>query len=348
MTLIWALVIVALLILVAAPMLTLLVTSFETRTGAFTFNNYLIAYGRDRYIEALINSLELAATVAAYCLLFALPMAWAVSRTDMPCKPLIWLIVLGAFILPPYLGAIGWILLAGPNAGFINVAWRWITGAHNPLINVYTFNGLALVIALQSFPLIFIFVKSALDLISSEMEDAANILGAGTWTAMRKITLPLAWPATLGGAIVVFLEAVALFGPPAIIGIPARINVAATQLWQFFEFPARVEVAAAYSIPLLLITLGLMGLQRRALGRKGYVAQTGKGGARRLIQLGPWRYLLLAWCGFVGLISVAMPMLVLLEASFAKAWGRGLSLSNLTLANYHQLLFEQDTAITAI
>jgi iron(III) transport system permease protein len=348
MTFIWVLVALALLVLVAAPMLKLLIASFETRAGAFTFNNYLQAYSRDRYVEALVNSLKLASAVAGYSLLFALPMAWAVSRTDMPGKTLIWLIVLGAFILPPYLGAIGWILLAGPNAGFLNVLWRWATGLHDPLVNVYTFNGLALVIALQSFPLIFIFVKSALDLISSEMEDAANILGAGTWTAMRKVTLPLAAPAILGGAIVVFLDAVALFGPPAIIGIPARINVAATQLWQFFEFPVRVEVAAAYSIPLLLITLGLMGLQRRALGRKGYVAQTGKGGARRLIQLGRWRYLLLAWCGFVGLIAVAMPMLVLLEASFAKAWGNGLSPSNFTFANYHLLLFEQDTAITAI
>ncbi|HTC08005.1 MAG TPA: iron ABC transporter permease [Acetobacteraceae bacterium] len=349
MTLVWVLVIAALLLLVAAPMLKLLVVSLESRTtGAFTFANYLTAYGRVRYVEALVNSLELAAAVAGYCLLFALPMAWAVSRTDMPGKPLIWLIVLGAFILPPYLGAVGWILLAGPNAGFVNVAWRWLTGAHAPLVNVYTFNGLALVIALQSFPLIFIFVKSALDLISSEMEDAANILGAGTWTAMRKITLPLVWPAILGGATVVFLEAVALFGPPAIIGIPARINVAATQLWQFFEFPVRVEVAAAYSIPLLLITLGLMGFQRRALGRKGFIAQSGKGGARRMIRLGPWRYVLLAWCIFVGLLAVAMPMLVLLEASFAKAWGNGLSLDNLTFANYRLLLFEQDTAIIAI
>ena len=167
-------------------------------------------------------------------------------------------------------------------------------------MNVYTFNGLALVIALQSFPLVFIFVKAALDLISSEMEDAANILGAGTWTAMRKVTLPLAWPSIVGSAILVFLEAVALFGPPAIIGIPARINVAATQLWQFFEFPVRVEVAAAFSMPLLLITLALITLQRRMQGRRGYVSQTGKGGARRPIELGPWRWVLFAYCALVG------------------------------------------------
>jgi iron(III) transport system permease protein len=279
---------------------------------------------------------------------FAVPMAWALSRTNMSGKGIIWALVLGSFILPPYLGAIGWILLAGPNAGFVNLAWRWVTGAVDPLVNVYTFHGLAFVMAFQSFPLVFIFVKSALDLVSSEMEDAANILGAGTWTAMRKVTLPMVWPSILSGAIIVFLETVALFGTPAIIGIPARINTATTQLWQFFEAPVRVEVAAAYSMPLLLITLLLIGAQRMMLHRKGFIAQTGKGGERRPIELGATRFLLLAWCLLVGMVSVVMPVLVLIEASFARAWGRGLSLANLTLGNYRFLIFEHETAMSTI
>lgn len=347
--LVWLLLAGVLVVLVALPIGKLLLVSFQARGGGgFTLANYLAAYGRARYVEALTNSLELAGAVAGYSLLLALPLAWAVSRTDMPGKWLVWLTVLGAFILPPYLAAVGWILLAGPNAGFLNVLWRWLTGLRSPLVNVYTFNGLALVIALQSFPLVFIFVKAALDLISSEMEDAANILGAGTWTAMRKVTLPLAWPSIVGSAILVFLEAVALFGPPAIIGIPARINVAATQLWQFFEFPVRVEVAAAFSMPLLLITLALITLQRRMQGRRGYVSQTGKGGARRPIELGPWRWVLFAYCALVGVIAVAMPMVVLLEASFAKAWGNGLSLGNFTLANYVFLIFQHESAMNSI
>jgi iron(III) transport system permease protein len=204
------------------------------------------------------------------------------------------------------------------------------------------------VTALQSFPLIFIFVKSALDLIASEMEDAANILGAGTWTATLKITLPLVWPSILGGAILVFLETVALFGAPAIIGIPARINVATTQLWQFFEYPVRVEVAAAYAMPLLLITLAMIAAQRRLLARKGYVAQSGKGGERRPIRLGPARFALLAWCAAIGALSVILPLLVLVQASFSRAWGRGLSLGNLTLENYRFLLFRHETAVSTI
>ena len=347
--LLWILLIGVLLFLVAFPLGKLFVVSFETRgTGAFTLSNYVTAYGRARYIEAVVNSLTLGLASATIAVVLAVPMAWAVSRTDMPGKGLTWTVVLGAFILPPYLGAVGWILLAGPNSGFINVFWRWLTGSDSVFFNVYSFEGLALVIALNAFPLVFIFVKSALDLVSSEMEDAANILGAGTWTAMRKVSLPLVWPAIMAGFIIVFLETIALFGTPAIIGIPARINVVTTQLWQFFEYPVRVEVAAAYAMPLLLVTAGMIATQKLLLSRKGYVSQTGKGGERRPIKLGPWRWVMFAWCAMVGMIAVAMPLFVLLQASFAKAWGRGLSLDNLTFANYYLLIFEHDMAMTSI
>ncbi|MBV1799179.1 iron ABC transporter permease [Siccirubricoccus sp. G192] len=348
-TLLWAVLIAALLFLVAFPLLKLLAVSFETQgSGAFTLANYGTAYGRARYVEALLNSLTLGLITATIAVVLAVPMAWAVSRTDMPGKGFTWAVVLAAFVMPPYLGAVGWILLAGPNSGFLNLAWRWATGAEDPLFDVYSFAGLALVIALHSFPLVFIFVKSALDLVSSEMEDAANILGAGTWTAMRKVSLPLVWPSILGGFILVFLETIALFGTPAIIGIPARINVVTTQLWQFFEYPVRVEVAAAYAMPLLLITVGLIAAQRLVLSRKGFVSQTGKGGERRPIRLGPWRWLLFGWCAGVGLFAVALPLLVLIQASFAKAWGRGLTLDNLTLRDYRLLLFEHEMALTSV
>ena len=85
-----------------------------------------------------------------------------------------------------------------------------------------------------------------------------------------------------------------MFGTPALISIPARINTATTQLWQFLESPVRVDAAAAYLIPLLLITLALVGVQRLMLHRKGYVAQTGKGEERRPIALGWFRFALLA------------------------------------------------------
>jgi iron(III) transport system permease protein len=86
-----------------------------------------------------------------------------------------------------------------------------VTGAEAGPFNIYSFHRPVVVIALYSFPYIFIFTTAALELVSSEMEDAANILGAGAWRTMRRVTLPLALPAILGGLIICFLEAIALF-----------------------------------------------------------------------------------------------------------------------------------------
>jgi iron(III) transport system permease protein len=331
-----------LLLLVINPLARLLWASFQhPGTGALTVDNYAAAYGRWRYLEALVNSVVIGLAVAALCTVFGVPMAWAVSRTDMPAKGLVWAAILGTFIMPNYLGAVAWILMAGPNAGWLNRAYIGLTGAAAGPFNVYTKSGLVLVIACYSFPYMFVFTRAALDLISSEMEDAANTLGAGVVRTSVRVTLPLALPAILAAFIVVFLEAIALFGAPALIALPGRFQVMTTMLWQMFEFPPKLEVAAAYSMPLLLITVLLFWLQHRITARKGYVSLTGKGGDRRLVRLGAWRWAMLGYCLFVTALSFFLPMLFVLQAAFAKAWGRGFSLDNLTLRNVRFVLFDQ-------
>jgi iron(III) transport system permease protein len=345
---VWIGAIAVLLLLVVNPLVRLLVVSFQEPDGAaFTLANYVAAYSRARHVEALLNSLLLGVSAALLCLAFGVPLAWALSRTDVPAKGLVWVSILGTFIIPPYLGAVGWILLAGPNAGWLNRAAVALTGADRGPFNIYSMPGLVLVTACYSFPYVFMFAKSALDLVSSEMEDAAHILGAGTWRTMRSITVPLVLPALLGAFILVFLEAIALFGSPALIALPARFHVVTTQLWQFFEYPPRVGVAAAFAMPLLCVTVLLFWLQRRITHRKGYVALTGKGGERRTIALGRWRWALLGYCLGVCTLSFFMPMVVICQAAFAKAWGRGFSLDNLTLANLRFTLFENPLTRTA-
>ena len=339
---VWALFVIVLLVLVVNPLARLLWTSFQhPDTGGFTLENYAAAYGRWRYVEALLNSLVVGFAAALLCVVFGVPMAWAVSRTDMPAKGLVWAAVLGTFTMPNYLGAVAWILLAGPNAGWLNRAFTALTGAAAGPFNVYSMPGLVLVIACYSFPYMFVFTRGALDLVSSEMEDAASTLGAGIARTTLRITLPLVLPAILGAFIVVFLEAIALFGTPALIALPARFQVMTTTLWQMFEFPPRLQVAAAYSMPLLLITVFLFWLQYRIIARKGYVALTGKGGERRPVQLGIWRWVALGYCLFVTSLSFFLPLLVVLQAAFAKAWGRGFALDNVTLRNVRFVLFDQ-------
>jgi len=340
--------IVVLTLLVANPILRLLWDSFHTASGAWSLSSYASALGRSRNIQALLNSIYLGGAVTAIAMVLGVPLALAVSRTNMPGRGFTHFSVLAAFVMPNFLGAIAWILLAGPNAGWINRLWVEIFGTERGPLNVFSFTGLAFVIALYAFPLVYMFTKSALDLISTELEDAASIHGAGKLRTLTRVTLPLALPSILGAGILTFLETVALYGTPALIAIPAGLNLATTQMTTFFEYPPRVEQAAAFSMPILLLTILLLYVQRRLLSRKGFVSVSGKGGERRAFDIGAWKWPMLGYATFVAFLSVALPLAILVLASLSKAWGRGLASGNLTFANYHDVLFAQVTVRSAL
>ncbi len=335
-----------LIILVGLPLLRLLGLTFLGPDG-LTLEPLIGAFGRLRHLEALWRSVFIGGSVAAITTLVGVPMAWLVSRSNMPGRNFVTLIVVATFVMPPYLGAVAWMLLGGPNAGWLNRAWEFL-GGEARLLNIYSMEGMIFLISLYSLPINFIFARSALNVVSSELEDAASILGASRFVTTMKITLPMIWPAILGGAIIVFLESITLFGTPALLGIPAGITVATTQLWQFFEFPPRLDVAAAYSMALIAITVLLLWMQRWFLRRKAFTAMTGKGGERRSVDLGRWKWPAFALCILVGAMSVFLPLIVLLQAAFAKAWSRGFSLGNLTLNNFDYLLFKNSSAVNSI
>lgn len=346
--LVFVLLLLVLVALVANPILRLVWESLRAGDGSITLQHYADAFGKQRNLKALLNTLYLGLASTGMAVAFGVPLAWAVSRTTMPGRRLIQGGVLATFVMPPFLGAVAWILLAGPNAGWLNKRWSELTGADGGPFNIFSFWGIALLIALYAFPLVFVFSKSAFDLISTEMEDAAAIHGASGRQVFRRVTLPLALPAIVGSAILVFLEAISLFGTPALLGIPARINVATTQMSTFFEHPLRMGTAAAYSMPVLGATVLLLLLQRRLLAKKGYVSVSGKGGERRPLDIGPFKWLLAAYGAFILLLSVALPLGILLQSAFARAWGKGLAASNLTLANFHYIFFEQMTVRQAM
>ncbi|MBI4506217.1 MAG: iron ABC transporter permease, partial [Chloroflexi bacterium] len=165
---------------------------------------------------------------------------------------------------------------------------------------------------------------------------------------LATITLPLAWPALIAGFILMFLEAMILYGVPAVIGVPARIYVITTQLWTLFEYPPRIGLAAALSLPLLLITAVLLWLQRRLLARRSYVTFQGKGGRRRPVDLGPWKGPALAFAWLVILVTFILPNVALLGASLLRQSFRGFSLENLTLHNYWYVLFSYEAGTLSI
>jgi iron(III) transport system permease protein len=152
----------------------------------------------------------------------------------------------------------------------------------------------------------------------------------------------------LGGFILSVLQALALFGSPAILALPAGFHTLTTQIWGMFHYPPRVETAAAISIPLLLATALLLWIQKRVLGRRGYAAIGGKGGQRRRVALGGWRYL--AFAGVVGVMacSVFLPYGMLAKAAFSRAWAQPLAWENLTLRHWNFTFFEYTATTSAI
>jgi ABC-type Fe3+ transport system permease subunit len=175
-------------VLIVLPLSWLVYFAFRDKAGGFTLANFVQLATDDTFVDPLITTVILATSSAAICCLVAAPMGWLVARTDMPMRRTVRALVTASFVTPPFLGAIAWELLAAPNSGLINQAYRAVTGAESDeyLFNIYTLPGLIFVISCYTFPYVFVLVANALDRIPGDLEDASSILGGSAWTTARR------------------------------------------------------------------------------------------------------------------------------------------------------------------
>jgi iron(III) transport system permease protein len=344
---VWAAVVLLLVFLMALPLGWLVWTSLSA-PGGVGLGHYVAVFHNVALLKALWNTVVLAVWVGLASIAVGAPLAWLTARTDLPAKGLIRSLVLASFVTPPFLGAFAWVMLAGPNAGLLNTLWRDVTGATDPLVNIFTMSGLVFVVTTYTFPYVYIMVANTLALIASDLEEAAAILGAGRVSIARTVTLPMVAPALVSGFILAVLQALALFGSPAILALPAGFHTITTQIWAMFQYPPKIEQAAAISMPLLLATALLLLVQKRLLGRRGYAAVGGKGGLRQPIPLGRWRYPALLGCLAVMACAIFLPYGILAKAAFSRAWAQPLTWSNLTLSNFTFTFFEYGATRAAI
>ena len=345
---VWAAAVLALVFLIGLPLGWLVWMSVSTETAGPTLGHYAAVLQSPAMLKALWNTVVLAFWVGLASLAVGAPLAWLTARTDVPAKGLIRSLVLASFVTPPFLGAFAWVMLAGPNAGLLNVVWRDLTGASEPLVNIFGMPGLVFVVTIYTFPYVYIMIANTLALIASDLEEAAAILGAGRLTVARTVTLPMVAPALVSGFILSVLQALALFGSPAILALPAGFHTITTQIWALFQYPPKIEQAAAISMPLLLATALLLLVQKRLLGRRGYAAVGGKGGQRRTIPLGMWRWPALLGCLLVMACAIFLPYGILAKAALSRAWAQPLTWSNLTLGNFTFTFFEYSATQSAI
>src|SRR3954449_9678335 len=324
-----------LIVLILMPLSWLAVYSVTDKANHLTLQNFVKLFTDPDFLDPLLTTAIIATTSAAICCAVAAPMGWLVSRTDMPGRQFIRALVTASFVTPPFLGAVAWELLAAPNSGLLNQLFRVVTGGgpDDHLFNIYSLTGIVFVISCYTFPFVFVLVANALDNMPGELEDASAILGGSAWTTARRITIPLALPALVAGSLIAFLQAMTLFGSPAILALPAGFHTMTTKIWSLFQYPPKLELAAAAAVPLLLLTIVLLQAQKFILGRRGYSVVGGKYGAPRRVELKQWRWAALALCLLVLLNPVLLPYFALLNAAFSPNATTLVTPATLTLHN---------------
>ncbi len=326
--------------LIGLPLFWLFTAAFTDRQGALTLANFATILGDQDFLEPFGTTIAIACSVGVAAAMVAAPISWLVARSDMPFARTVRALIMASFVTPPFLGAIAWEILAAPNSGILNRVWRDWSGAEDALFNIYSGPGLTFVIACYTFPYVFVLVANALDRIPAELEDSSAILGGRAFDTARRITIPLVLPAIMAGALVAFLQAMTLFGSPAILAMPAGFHTMTTKIWSLFQYPPKPGLAAAAAIPLLLVTILLLQAQRRLLGRRGYAIVGGKYGRPRRVALGAWRWLAMLVCLLVLALPVFLPYAALFKAAFTRVPSEPVTLAKLTLHHFNFVFFE--------
>ena len=283
--------------------------------GHFTLQNYVKAYGDPEAYPLLLNSFIFGLGAAGLSVIFALALAWITIRTNAPFRRLFELTAIIPNILPPILVSISWVMLLNPSNGLINGLFVKVLGLEKGPFNIYSMAGLIFVEALILTPLAFLIIAAALKSMDPSLEESAKTLGSGELGVMSRITFPLMRPAILAAATLNFVRAVESFDTPAIIALPARIEVFTTKIWReaLGSFPTNHNLAATYGVGILMIALLFVYLYRRFTSQvESFSTVTGKGFRPHQIDLGKWKYLASAVAFLLLLLLVVLPILVLL------------------------------------
>jgi len=308
-----------LVVFVVWPVVRVLALSLAGPHGP-TLAHYRDFFSTWRLFRILINSLVVSAISTAVTVLLALVLAYSVTRTTIPGKRFVSLMSLLPLISPPFLVSLAFVLLFG-RSGVVTRAlgldWS-IYGAHGIVVaQVFTF-----------LPQAYILLANVLANIDTTLEEAAENLGAGLGTTLRRVTLSLARPGLASAALIVFILCMTDFGNPILVG--GRYNVLATEIYAQVIGMNDFASAATMSVVLVVPCLAAYLLNAYWVGSRSYV--TVSAAARTTLRPTPaavrWP-LLLASGGlalFIGVIYGLIPL-----GSFVRLWGSDWSLS---LAHY--------------
>jgi iron(III) transport system permease protein len=311
--------------------------------GHFTLEHYRSAYSDPETYQVIGNSFIFGAFSSLISVILAGIVAWISVRTNAPGRKTFELVAIVPNIIPPLLITTGWTLLLNPSNGLLNVALMRLLNLPNTPFNIYSMPGMIFVEGLLLTPLAFLIIAAALRSMDPSLEEAGRISGSPNRQVVRRITFPLIVPAVLAAATLNFVRAIESFDTPAIIALPARIEVFTTKIYKeaLAAFPPNHNLAASYAISLLIVALIFVMFYRRLIRQsERFTTVTGKGYRSATIDLGRWRYLASAFAVLLLLFLGVLPIAVLALTSVlpyfhAPTWE---TLQLLTLKHYRQVL----------
>ena len=332
-------------VLVLPPLYFLVIGAITTDEGGqtrFTLERFSMLLSQRGILLSTWNSFVFAIGSAILALIIGGLAAWLVERTNAPLKSLTYLTNVIALGTPYVLYTSAWLLLLS-RSGPINTWYRQLTGETGVIINVYSMGGMILIEGLLWSPLVFLLLGATLRNFNPALEEAARMSGATTWGTLRRITLPLSMPAILALSMLVFIRTVEAFEVPAIVGLPGRIHVLTTDIYELMHrtMPPDIGAASALSLILLFIVGALLyWYGRLTKNAEKFATVTGKSFRPNQIDLGRWRPLAGFALLFYFFLLIVLPAFILVWASLLPFYQtfRPQAFPLLTLDNYRAVL----------
>lgn len=283
-------------------------------------------------IACVIGAAVLAVPLGALRALFAVPFARVFD-----------VVFLIPFMIPPYIAALGWIMMLQPR-GYLHQ----IAGFHlAPFL--FSFWGVVFVMVLNVFPVVYFATSRTLALVGGRYGEIARVFGADPATAFRRITLPLATPGLAASLLLVFAMAIEEYGTPAALGARAGFFVLVTGIdTRVSDWPIDLPGAAILSLVLVLLSVGAFWLQLRIVARRSFEAVSGKPQPVVPRPLGRWRWPVLGYFLLAALLGTGLPLFAIVTAGLQNTISGGLALSNLGLQHFAAIVENRSGALRAL
>ncbi len=243
------------------PLVTLLQSAFISSAGAFTWENFAKFFGNKFYGQTLLNSFSVAIVTTIVSLVIGVPLAYIYTMYDIKGKTIVQMIIILCCMSAPFIGAYSWILLRG-RAGIVTKLLSSIL--HITMPSIYGFRGIILVLSLQLFPLVFLYVCGGLKNIDNSLLEASENMGVSGVKRFFKVVIPLCMPTIMAAGLLVFMRAFADFGTPLLIGEGYKTFPVIIYNEYFGETGTNHNFAAAVSVIAILVTAVIFLIQKWA------------------------------------------------------------------------------------